>query len=94
MFNQIIESYTFQRREVTANLPVKKKREREKNIQGNSWLPYYDYKWYRCESRDCSDEQTHIEHAPLLAQYLAVQEKVVWLDVSVDESKLVNGVYG
>lgn len=26
--------------------------------------------------------------------YLAVQKKVVWFDVSVDKSKLVNGVYG
>ena len=28
------------------------------------------------------------------SQYLAVQEKVVWFDVSVDEAKLVNRVYG
>lgn len=27
-------------------------------------------------------------------KYLAVQKKVVWFDISVDESKLVNGVYG
>lgn len=28
------------------------------------------------------------------SQYLAVQEKVVWFDVSVDEAKLVNRVNG
>ena len=42
-----------------------------------------------CFLQSCAKAEVRKLHVAL-----AVQEKVVWLGVSVDESKLVNGVYG
>lgn len=77
------------------------KRGRARNVQGSSQLHSFPTvittgsAGVKAEAAQTGSSLGHAAtHPPYPPWYLAVQEKVVWFDVSVDESKLVNGVYG
>ena len=73
-------------------LPLKKKRKNTRELTAPPTVITTSHAgWVKAEAAQ-TDKDTLVSLHP--SQYLAVQEKVVWFDVSVDESKLVNRVYG